>query len=142
MRAIMLAALLWGCDRKPRPETAPDNGTIVDVVRLEAVSPAADRDINALIHDRLPRLSRCADPVRELVRRSEPGFGSIPIVVHAVGKQGREVDIRSVSVMPRLPPSYDSCMTAAFLGAGPTIATGDYDLTVRLHMCVDPEGPP
>lgn len=139
MRAIVFCALplVMNCDPKRKP-----NGEIVDVTQLDAVNQAAARDINTLIHDRLPKLSRCADPVRDLVRRSAPGFGSVPIIVRVLGTRGREIEVQSVSVTPRLPAPYDACMTAAFLGAGPTIATGDYALNVRLHMCVDPRGAP
>ena len=137
MRSIALVALL-GCGARSRP--AADE--VVDITALGARSPAAARDLDALLDARQDQLSRCADPVRALVRQREPGYGRVGVVVHAVGVRGQALAIPTVSVAPRSPGEFGACVAAALRGAAPPLASGDYALRVRLHLCIDPQGAP
>lgn len=140
MRTIMIAVSLVGCGAKPADKA--DAWHAVDLALLGGVSRQAARDLDALFLDRRPHLMRCADPVRPLVRQEAPGYGSIPVVLRVVGARGRQLEIRSVSVTPRLPASYDGCVRSALRGVWPVVATGDYRLAVRLNICIDPGAGP
>lgn len=111
----------------------------MDVAALGTINQAAAFDLHELIDVKRGQASRCADPVRALVRQREPGFGRVGVVVRAIGVRGRSLVIQSVSVAPKFPGAFDECVEAALRGTAPTIASGDYALDVRLYLCVDPE---
>ncbi|HWU86328.1 MAG TPA: hypothetical protein VN253_03610 [Kofleriaceae bacterium] len=139
MQVAMLLALLAlpACTSSRR---APQlDRELVDIGELRRISPPAARDLDALIAARRPQLSRCADPVRALVRQHDPGFGSVGVVVRVVGVHGRPLEVRSVAMEPRLGNAFDECVVSALSGGAPTSSSDDYAFAARLHLCVNPQ---
>ncbi|HWU91484.1 MAG TPA: hypothetical protein VN253_29655 [Kofleriaceae bacterium] len=113
----------------------------MDIVTLRRANSPVSTDLDAFIAARRGRLSQCADPIRTFVRQREPGHERARVVVRVVGVRGLPIDVRSVTVEPRLGTSFDECVMSALSDDVATPrASGDYAaIDVRLHLCIDPK---
>ncbi|HWU88312.1 MAG TPA: hypothetical protein VN253_13595 [Kofleriaceae bacterium] len=138
MQATTLSVLLAlsACASHRAPQSDRE---LIDITELRRTSPPAAGDLDALVAARRPQLARCADPVRALVRQSDPGFGSVSVVLRVVGARGRPLEVRSAAVEPRLGSAFDECVVSVLGGAAPTVASDDYTIAARLHLCVNPQ---
>ncbi|HEY0480343.1 MAG TPA: hypothetical protein VGD37_22645 [Kofleriaceae bacterium] len=147
MVAVCGSAAACGNDVTTTPSVIPPvpPGEVMDVMALEQDGHPAAKDLDAAIHIETPAISRCADPVRAIVRlrRGEIGFGRVGVVVDAIGRQGRELELTAVEVPPIFPPEtgFAECVKDALTGKIPVIASADYSVRSRVHLCVQPERP-
>ncbi len=141
------SAVACGSDVPTAPPAAPpaQPDEVIDVAALEQDGHPAAKDLDAALRIQTPQISRCADSVRAIVRlrRGEIGFGRVGVVVDVLGKRGKELRLATVEVPPMFPPEsgFAACVQKALTGTFPVIASTDYAVRSRIHLCVQPERP-
>jgi hypothetical protein len=148
--SVLVAALSVSCGEES-PSLRTDrvatgaHQDVIDVTQLEREQHPAAKDLLAVIKTQTHMLARCADPVRPLVRqrRNEIGFGRVGVTVDAVAERGEQLWLRTLDVEPVFAsqPEFATCIRSTLSGAIPVVASADYTLHVRLHLCVQPERP-
>ncbi|HEX3757110.1 MAG TPA: hypothetical protein VHW23_00320 [Kofleriaceae bacterium] len=120
------------------------NGDVIDITELERNRHPAARDLVAMIRAETEELGRCADPVRHIVReRKEIGFGKVGVIVDVVAKRGGNLRLTTLDVerVFESQSGFASCVRSVIRGEVPVLASADYALHVRVHLCVQPERP-
>ncbi|HWU89547.1 MAG TPA: hypothetical protein VN253_19935 [Kofleriaceae bacterium] len=138
MRVTVILLALLGCGTK----TAARSSETVDILTAGSAgeSDMVTGDLNRLIDAKRGQLSKCADPVRALVREHDRGWGRVGILVHAIGARGGHLTI-SAWIDKKFPPAFDRCVEQALRSPSSVVAADDYDVYARLHLCVRPEAP-
>jgi hypothetical protein len=128
---LVLSALLSACG------TISTNTKLVEFSKL---SPRVANDVTRVMVSDSHKISRCADPIRLLIRTGERA--SADVVIEIYGERGHDIDVRSAAVGSRFGSEFNACVESALRSTVFVPAHGDYAIRVSMRVYIDSDVKP